>query len=177
MHKNHHDPVVQDVSLQDAHQYLTFLLNGETFAIKISGIREIIEFDGMTCVPLMPAFLRGVLNLRGAVVPVVDISVRFGRAETPIGPQTCVVILEVEHEEETQNVGILVDSVSEVVEIAAEDVEPPPTFGSMLRLEFIQGMGKVNGQFVVLLNVDYVLSIEEMAQISHAAESSEPAHE
>ncbi|SFM96855.1 purine-binding chemotaxis protein CheW [Formivibrio citricus] len=177
MNKSHHEPALQEAGQQDAQQYLTFLLGRETFAIGISGIREIIEFGGMTSVPLMPPFLRGVLNLRGAVVPVVDISVRFGREETPIGPQTCVVILEVAHEGEIQYVGVLVDSVNEVVEIAAEDIEPPPSFGSMLRPEFIQGMGKVNGQFVVLLSVDYVLSIDEMAQISHVAESSEPAHE
>ncbi len=177
MNKTQHGHVSPEASKQDIHQFLTFLLGGETFAIEISGIREIIEFSGMTHVPLMPAFLRGVLNLRGAVVPVVDISIRFGREETVITSQTCVVILEVVHEDEIQPVGVLVDSVCEVVEIAADDIEPTPTFGSMLRPEFIQGMGKVNGQFVVLLNVNYVLSIEEMAQISDAVEPSEPAFE
>lgn len=156
-------------------QYLTFLLGGETFAIEISNIREIIEFGGMTSVPLMPAFLRGVINLRGAVVPVVDLSVRFGRAETRISPQSCVVILELEHEGEIQYVGVLVDSVSEVVEIAASDIEPPPTFGSMLRPDFIKGMGKIGGHFVVLLDVNYVLSIEEMAQLSDTSESTDAA--
>ncbi len=177
MNKTNNDRSQLEAAGNGVRQYLTFILGHETFAIDISGIREIIEYAGMTSVPLMPAFLRGVLNLRGAVVPVVDISIRFGREETPIAAQTCVVILEVAHEEETQYVGVLVDSVSEVVEIAADDIEPPPTFGSMLRPEFIQGMGKVNGQFVVLLDVDYVLSIEEMTQISNVAEHADVIRE
>lgn len=162
-----------DFSAFPSQQYLTFLLGGEVFAIEISQIREIIEFGGMTSVPLMPAFLRGVINLRGSVVPVVDLSIRFGRTETRVNPQTCVVILELLHEEEIQYVGVLVDSVSEVVEIANSDIEPPPTFGSMLRPDFIKGMGKINGRFVVLLDVNYVLSIEEMAQLGHVAEPVE----
>lgn len=162
-----------DFAVSPPQQFLTFLLGGETFAIEISQIREIIEFGGMTTVPLMPAFLRGVINLRGSVVPVVDLSIRFGRVETLVNPQTCVVILELLHEDEIQYVGVLVDSVSEVVEIANADIEPPPTFGAMLRPDFIKGMGKINGKFVVLLDVNYVLSIEEMAQLGHVAEPVE----
>lgn len=157
----------------ETHQYLTFLLGEETFAIDIVQIREIIEFSGLTTVPLMPNFLRGVINLRGSVVPVVDLSVRFGRAAMHVQPLTCVVILEIVHENELQFIGILVDAVSEVIEIPETDIEPPPTFGSMLRPEFIYGMGKVNGHFVVLLDVNHVLSIEEMASMSDVAESVE----
>lgn len=157
-------------------QYLTFQLGGESFAIDILDIREIIEFSSLTGVPLMPAFLRGVINLRGAVVPVVDLSIRFGRKSTQIAPQTCVVILEIAHEEEMQLIGMLVDAVSEVVEIADADIEPPPSFGSMLRPDFIHGMGKVGGHFVVILNVDYVLSIDEMAMLSDMTEMQE-SHE
>lgn len=154
-------------------QYLTFLLGGESFAIDILDIREIIEFSSLTTVPLMPSFLRGVINLRGAVVPVVDLSIRFGRSSTSMTPQTCVVILEIAHEEEMQLIGVLVDSVSEVVEIIDSDIEPPPTFGAMLRPDFIRGMGKVAGQFVVILNVNYVLSIDEMAMIGEVTEYQE----
>ena len=155
-------------------QYLTFQLDGESFAIDILDIREIIEFSSLTSVPLMPAFLRGVINLRGAVVPVVDLSIRFGRPSTEISSQTCVVILEIIHEEEVQLIGILVDAVSEVVDISESDIEPPPSFGSMLRPDFIKGMGKVGGHFVVILNVEYVLSIDEMSMLSDFPESQEP---
>lgn len=166
-----HEKLSQESAGHEVRQYLTFQLGGETFAIEIARIREIIEFPGMTGVPMMPPFLRGVLNLRGSVVPVVDLSVRFGREETPIGPQTCVVILEIIHEEEVQLIGVLVDFVNEVVDIAASDIEPAPAFGSMLRPEFIAGMGKLNERFVVLLDVSGVLSIDEMAQIDDAVES------
>jgi len=160
-----------------ARQFLTFLLGGASFAICIAQIREIIEFSSLTSVPLMPAFLRGVINLRGAVVPVVDLSLRFGREETKITQQTCVVILEIAHEGEMIFVGVLVDTVNEVIEIPDSDIEPPPTFGSMLRPDFIEGMGKVAGNFVVLLDVNYVLSIEELAAINDAAESAETVNE
>lgn len=166
-------PRLTETESASARQYLTFTLGGETFAIDILDIREIIEFTSLTNVPLMPPFLRGVINLRGAVVPVIDLSIRFAREATLLSPLTCVVILEIAHEEGTQLIGILVDSVSEVVDIADSDIDPPPTFGSMLRPDFIQGMGKVAGRFVVLLNVNHVLSIEEMAQLDSPAESTE----
>lgn len=163
-----------DKEIVASRQYLTFQLGGELFAIDILDIREIIELSNLTGVPLMPAFLRGVINLRGAVVPVVDLSIRFGRKPTLITAQTCVVILEIVHEEEKQLIGMLVDAVSEVVEIADSDVEPPPSFGSMLRPDFIQGMGKIGGNFVVMLNVEYVLSIDEMAMLSDMTDMHEP---
>jgi purine-binding chemotaxis protein CheW len=163
-----------DKEIVASRQYLTFQLGGESFAIDILDIREIIELSNLTGVPLMPAFLRGVINLRGAVVPVVDLSIRFGRKQTLITAQTCVVILEIVHEEEKQLIGMLVDAVSEVVEIADADIEPPPSFGSMLRPDFIQGMGKIGGNFVVMLNVEYVLSIDEMAMLSDMEDMHEP---
>ena len=173
MNKSHQEPALQGAAgLQDAQQYLTFLLGGETFAIGISGIREIIEFCGMTSVPLMPPFLRGVLNLRGAVVPVVDISVRFGREETPIGPQTCVVILEVSKDGLTQTLGVMVDAVNEVMEIPAEDIEPAPAFGTRIRTDFIAGMGRVNGRFVIILDVAHVFSLDELASLGRLAGSA-----
>ena len=147
-------------------KYLTFTLGGETFAMDIRFIKEVIQFSALTEVPLMPAFLRGVINLRGAVVPVIDLSVRFNRPPMEAGRRTCVVILEVRHEADLLVLGALVDNVSEVLEIAGSDIEPAPAFGSSLRSDFISGVGKVGGKFVILLDVNQVLSVEEMASLS-----------
>jgi purine-binding chemotaxis protein CheW len=151
-------------------QYLTFLLGGEMFAIEILNIREIIEYGALTTVPMMPPFIRGVINLRGAVVPVIDLSVRFGRPPVAVTRRTCIIIIEIDNAGERQDIGVVVDSVSEVLEIPANMVEPPPTFGARVRTDFIQGMGKVNDKFVIILNVHNVLSVDEMSQLSQAAQ-------
>ena len=150
-------------------QYLTFMLGGETFAIGILAIKEIIEYGGVTEVPMMPACIRGVINLRGAVVPVMDLAVRFGRAPTAIGRRTCTVIVEIEVDGEQQVVGVMVDAVNAVLEIAASEIEKAPSFGARIRTDFIAGMGKVNGKFVILLDVDNVLSVEGVAELSTLA--------
>jgi purine-binding chemotaxis protein CheW len=150
----------------DQQQYLTFMLGGEVFAIGILAIKEIIEFGDVTSVPMMPRFVRGVINLRGAVVPVVDLSARFGKAETAVSKRTCIVIVEVDVENGRQDMGVMVDAVNAVLEIADDQIEPPPVLGAKLRTEFIQGMGKVDGKFVILLDVDRVLSSEEIASIA-----------
>ncbi|WP_342593315.1 chemotaxis protein CheW [Ramlibacter agri] len=142
-------------------QYLTFQLAGDMYAIGILAIKEIIEYRGLTPVPMMPAFVRGVINLRGAVVPVMDPLARFGRASSVPGKRTCVVIVEIDGGDgEPQSVGMLVDAVSEVLEIGAADIEPPPPFGSRIRTDFIAGMGKVRGKFVILLAAGHVLSLD-----------------
>lgn len=148
---------------EDQQQYLTFLLGEEMFAIGILAIREIIEYGYLTEVPMTPPFIRGVINLRGAVVPVVDLTVRFGREPRETTKRTCIVIVEVTSETGRHEMGIVVDAVSEVLEIPRADVEPPPEFGARIRIDFISGMGKVNGNFVVLLDMDRVLSVEEVA--------------
>jgi purine-binding chemotaxis protein CheW len=151
-------------SLEPA-QFLTFMLGGEVFAIGILAIKEIIEHRSPTEVPMMPACVRGVINLRGAVVPVMDLLARFGRPSSPITKRSCIVIVEVESGEERQVIGVAVDAVNEVLDIAATEIEPPPTFGARIRGEFIEGMGKVNGKFVILLDVNRVLSTEELAEL------------
>lgn len=161
-----HEVAVLDEEEQS--QYLTFLLGGEMFAIDILNIKEIIEYGTLTTVPMMPEFIRGVINLRGAVVPVVDLSVRFGRKSAEATKRTCVVILEIEAEGGRQDVGVVVDSVSEVLEIPRSEIEPAPSFGANIRADFIQGMGKINGQFVVILNAGCVLSVDEMAALAQA---------
>lgn len=152
----------------DQHQYLTFMLGRETFALGILGIKEILEYTQPTDVPMMPSTIRGVVNLRGAVVPVIDLSARFGRASTPVSKRTCIVIVETILADERHVLGVLVDAVNEVLEIPDEDIEPPPTFGASIRVDFIQGMGKVRGKFVIILDEGRVLSVEEMEQFVQA---------
>lgn len=143
-------------------QFLTFTLRGEVFAMDIRSIREVIQYGGITEVPLMPPTIRGVINLRGAVVPVIDLAARFGWSFTEINRRTCVVILELEQGDARTVLGIMVDHVSEVLDIAGEEIEAAPTFGSRLRSDFIQGVGKVGGKFVIILDVLHVLSIDEL---------------
>jgi purine-binding chemotaxis protein CheW len=153
-------------------QFLTFMLGGEMFAMGILAIKEIIEYSPLTEVPMMPASVRGVINLRGAVVPVIDLSVRFGRTPGAVTKRTCIVIVEISLNDTRQDVGVVVDAVNEVLEIAAEDIEPPPTFGTRIRTDFIQGMGKVNNRFVILLDVNQVLSLDELAELADTADAS-----
>ncbi len=154
-------------------QYLTFQLRKEMFAIGILSIKEILEYGQLTTVPMMPEFIRGVINLRGAVVPVVDLSARFGGTQSEITKRTCIVIIEVLSEGTRQDVGVVVDAVSEVLEIPDSEIEPAPAFGAKIRADFIAGMGKVNGNFVIILDVDKVLSVEELAMVTELGEPSE----
>lgn len=147
-------------------QYLTFSLGGEMFAVGILNVKEIIEYGHLTEIPMMPAFIRGVINLRGSVVPVIDLSARFGGRVTEVSRRTCIVIVEVADEETRHDIGIMVDAVSEVLDIPGSEIEPPPTFGARIRADFIFGMGKVVGKFVIILNINKVLSIEEIAQLT-----------
>ncbi|HUW26950.1 MAG TPA: chemotaxis protein CheW [Gallionella sp.] len=151
---------------QDQQQYLTFILGGETYAMGILAIKEIIEYGNLTEVPRMPGFIRGVINLRGAVVPVIDLGARFGKRATDVTRRTCIVIIEVANGEETQDIGVMVDAVNEVLEIPASEVEPAPSFGADIRADFISGMGKIDGKFVIILNIHQVLSVEEMATLA-----------
>ncbi len=146
-------------------QYLTFTLGGETFAIGILAIKEIIEHRTPTEVPMGPPSVRGVINLRGAVVPVMDLQARFGHAASTVGKRTCIVIVEFVHAGDSQVIGVLVDAVNEVLDIPGTDIEPPPNFGSRIRSDFIAGMGKVRGRFVILLDVGRVLAVEELAAV------------
>lgn len=147
-------------------QYLTFQLGGEMFAVGILNIKEIIEYGSVTEIPMVPPFIRGVINLRGAVVPVIDLASRFGGKRSEVSRRTCIVIIELAEGEERQDIGVVVDSVSEVLEIPASEIEPPPAFGARIRADFIEGMGKVNGKFVIILDVAKVLSVDEIASLS-----------
>lgn len=157
-------------------QYLTFKLGGEMFAVGILNVKEIIEFGSITEIPMMPSFIRGVINLRGSVVPVIDLSARFGNKATEVGKRTCIVIVEAQDGDTRHDIGVIVDAVSEVLEIPPAEIEPPPSFGAKIRADFIFGMGKAGrkaedaaGQFVIILNIERVLSTAEMAVLSGVA--------
>lgn len=153
-------------------QYLTFQLAGEMYALRILNVKEIIEYGSLTEVPMMPEAVRGVINLRGAVVPVIDLSARFGRQPTVVGRRTCIVIVELDQNGERADVGLIVDAVNEVIDINAGEIEPAPSFGAKIRTDFIGGMGKVNGQFVTILDVGKVLSLEDL-EILHAVDEGD----
>ncbi len=164
------NPPAAPDALTEQQQYLTFSLGEEMFAIGILAIREIIEYGCLTEVPMVPPFIRGVINLRGSVVPVVDMAVRFGRPAGQITKRTCIVIIETGDPASSgghaQQMGIVVDAVSEVLEIPPADIEPPPEFGARIRIDFISGMGKVNGKFVVMLDVNRILALDEVAVLA-----------
>lgn len=145
--------------------YLAFMLRSEIFAIDILRIREIIEYSPPTPVPMMPPSLQGVINVRGAVVPVVDLAVRFGWQPTGVGRRTCIVIVEIEHQETRHVLGLVVDKVNAVTEIKNDEIDLPPAFGASINSDFITGMARVDGKFVIVLNIARTLTIEEMAVV------------
>ena len=151
-------------------QYLTFQLSGEMYAVGILNVKEIIEYGQLTEIPMMPAFIRGVINLRGSVVPVIDLAARFGGRQTESSRRTCIVIIEIGTDEERHDIGVVVDAVSEVLEVSSADIEPAPSFGAKIRADFIDGMGKIGGKFVIILDIQRVLSVEEIASLATVAE-------
>lgn len=156
-------------------QYLTFLAGGERFAVGILDAQEIIEVGCMTSVPMTPEYIRGVINLRGAVVPVIDLSARLGRGPSEVGKRSCIVLAEVDADGERQTLGMLVDEVNEILEIGRTDIRPPPSFGSEIRTDFIQAMGQVGDEFIILLEIDRVLSVAELAQLEHLGQTGASA--
>lgn len=151
-------------------QFLTFALGKEVFAMDIRTVREIIQYGPMTTVPLMPDFVRGVINLRGAVVPVIDLHARFGHPVAQITKRSCIVIFDAQREGERIELGLLVDGVSEVIEIAADQIDPPPQFGGAVQREFIQGMGKTGKRFVIILDPDKAFDVNDMARMCESTQ-------
>jgi len=170
------DHAGHDTRLGDrSSRYLTFRLGTEVFALGILDITEIIEHRPLTEVPMMPSFIRGVLNLRGRVVPVVDLAARFGRGSTAVGRRTGIIILETANpagDGRGQDFGIIVDAVNEVMHFGEDDIEPPPAFGAGIRSDFISGMAKRGNDFIIVLDVSRVLSLEEMMMLGQAATSA-----
>ncbi len=149
-------------SLND-NQYLTFTLENDLFALNIGSVREVLEFTNITKVPRTPEFIRGVINLRGRAVPVVDLRMKFGMGETQRTINTCIIIVEVELDGENCILGALADSVREVYEMEPSGIEPPPRMGTRIKTEFIKGMGKAGDEFIVIFDINRVFSSEELA--------------
>lgn len=149
--------------INEATQYLTFKLEDEVFALGISQVREVLDYSTVTRVPDMPEFMLGVINLRGSVVPVVDMRIKFGMAPTERKVNTCIIIIEIDLEGETAVLGALADSVQEVLELYPDQIEPPPRIGTRLKSKFIKGMGKRDGHFIIILGIDSVFSADELA--------------
>jgi purine-binding chemotaxis protein CheW len=150
-------------SITETGQYLTFRLDSETFAIDISEVREVLDFTTVTKVPQTPDFMLGVINLRGNVVPVVDMRLKFGMTQTESTVNTCTIIVEIEHDGETTVLGALADSVQEVLELDPGQIEPPPKIGTRFKTQFIKGMGHQGAEFIIILDIDKVFSAEELA--------------
>ena len=152
-------------TITETTQFLTFKLADEVFALDISKVREVLDFTTVTKVPRTPEFMRGVINLRGSVVPVVDLRLKFGMTRTENSVNTCVIITEVTVDGDTAVLGALADSVQEVLDLDAEHIAPPPKIGTKLRTEFIEGMGKRDDQFIIILDIDKVFSADELAMV------------
>lgn len=149
-------------------QYLTFTLAEETFAVEIVKVREVIDYVHVTRVPRMPAYLRGVINLRGSVVPVIDLRLLLGMPSIEKTVDTCVIIAEVQFEGDVLHLGMLTDSVQEVIDVNPNQIDPPPKMGTVLDTNFIRGMGKRDEGFFIILNIDRVLSVDEVVGIEAA---------
>jgi purine-binding chemotaxis protein CheW len=152
-------------SITDTRQYLTFQLEEEVFGLDVSHVREILEFTTVTKVPKTPDYMRGVINLRGSVVPVLDMRLKFGLIQTEKTVNTCIIVVEVSFEDEHTIIGALVDSVEEVFELEPEQIEPAPKIGTQLKTEFIKGMGKRDDHFIIILNIDKIFSSEDLTPV------------
>jgi purine-binding chemotaxis protein CheW len=153
-------------------QCLTFMLGEEVFGLDIRTVREIIQYSHVTAVPMMPEFVRGVINLRGAAVPVIDLQSRFGRVAAAIGKKACIVIFDCMRDGERVEFGLLVDAVSEVIDFGSQAIEPAPNFGTSVRRDFIYGIGKVGKRFVIIIEPGKALDIDEMAGICESIQAA-----
>ena len=153
-------------SFNETNQYLTFKLDQEIFALSIAKVREVLDFTEITKVPKTPDFMRGVINVRGGVVPVMDLRVKFGMEPTPQTVNTCIIIVEILIEGEKTILGALADQVEEVLDLDPDQIEPPPRVGTGLRTEFIKGMGKRDEQFIIILDIDRVFSSDELVVVT-----------
>lgn len=163
-----------NAEINESVQYLTLKLNDEVFAFNVAKVREILELSTITKVPQTPEFMRGVINLRGSVVPVVDLRLKFGMSATVPTINTCIIVVEVQLDGEVIVLGALADSVQEVVELEQENIEAAPHIGTHLNTDFIHGMGKLDGNFIMILDIDKVFTDTELATVQ-GQNSSETA--
>lgn len=155
--------------ITEIRQYLTFKLDGEVFALDVGKVREILDYTNITKVPQTPDFMKGVINLRGSVVPVVDMRLKFSIPPQEKTVDTCIVVVEINIDGEATILGALVDSVQEVFELEPSQIEAAPRIGTKLRTDFILGMGKRDDQFVIILDIDKVFSSEELETVQNMA--------
>lgn len=162
--------------ITETRQYLTLKLGNEIFATDVAKVREVLDLTSITAIPRTPDFMSGVINLRGSVVPVVDLRLCFGMSKTESTRNTCIIVVEVQLEGESTVIGALADSVEEVIDLEPEQIEPAPRIGTQIRTDFIKGMGKHDTQFIMILDIDRVFSAEELATI-RGTESALPLAE
>lgn len=158
--------------IQELRQYLTFKLGEEIFALDVSQVREILDYIKITKVPQTPDYMCGVINLRGSVVPVIDMRLKFGLSKTEPTVNTCIVVMEVNIDQEKTVLGALVDSVQEVFELEPGEIEAPPRIGTQLKTEFIKGMGKRDEKFIIILDLDKIFSVRELELLTSSLEEN-----
>jgi purine-binding chemotaxis protein CheW len=157
---------------QDVQQYLTFMIGGEEYAVSLLKVKEIIEYDIVTAIPKTPEWVRGVINLRGNVVPVIDLAVKFRQAPSAAGKLTCIVITEVQCEGEATVMGVMADSVRQVIDLKPQDIEVPPTFGTRVKVDCLLGMARSGKKFCLLLDTEKVLSTDELLELPDAVQEA-----
>lgn len=160
------------VTSEAVEQYLTFILAGEEYGVDILRVQEIKGWDEVTPIPNTPEYVRGVINLRGAIIPIVDLRCRFGLGELAYGPTTVMIILKVQSEERERIMGVVVDAVSEVYNINAGELQPPPEFGGVVNIEYIRGLASINDTMIIVLDIDNLLNAGEMKLLSESASQS-----
>ncbi len=153
------------ITERDVQQYLTFMIGAEEYAVSLLKVKEIIEYDTITEVPKTPEWVRGVINLRGSVVPVIDLAVKFRQAPSVAGKLTCIVITEVECEGEATVMGVMADSVRQVIDLKPEEIEEPPTFGTRVKVDYLIGMARAGKKFCLILDTEKVLSTDELLEL------------
>lgn len=163
---------IEDDISDDIQQYLTFMLGGKSYGLEILNIKEIIEYGEITEVPMTPDFISGVINLRGSVVPVIDLGQRFSGNVTDITKRTSIIILEVKNDDLSIEVGVTVDMVNDVLDIRPDEIEPAPKLGNQIQTSFINGMAKVDGKLLILLDIENVLSIDELSMVGSIQNSA-----
>ena len=146
-------------------QWVTFFLDNEKYGIKVMQVQEVLRMTEIAPVPGAPQYVLGIINLRGNVVPVVDLCARLGKGRSELSKRSCIVLVEVDTRNERQQLGMLVDEVNEILEIPASHLQPAPDFGTDIRTDFIQAMGRVDDVFMILLDINHVLSVEELSQL------------
>lgn len=164
---------VLDIENEDAHKYLTFLLPGKVYAVSIMKVKEIIEYGNVIDVPMMPDFINGAINLRGQVIPVIDLSVRLGGESAEVARRSCIVVVDLLLAGKNMKVGLLVDAVSNVVDFQESQIDAAPSFNGNINTDYIEGMGKTDDGFIILLNIDSLLSMEDMKQFAQVSTGEE----